>query len=264
MAERRSDPQNPTPEPIVDPESPRQRREREIGEAERARGKGAGHVHQLDRVNRMRIVLGALLGAPVGGMAGFFLGRQGGGSPGLLALLGAIAGVGLFYLVIAAIVGASGRAAATVYMPGGKGSAAPRGEYSLAESLAARGRFEDAISVFQEAVAEDPDDPTPYLRIARISRDELDRPDEAIRWFRTARSEARLGGAELALVSRELIELYRKGGEPAKAAPELARLAEMRAGTPEGAWADRELAEAKREMREAEREGGGAAGRGEA
>jgi len=198
----------------------------------------------------MRIVLGALLGAPVGGMAGFFVGRQGGGSPGLLALLGAVAGFALFYLVIAAIVGASGRAAATVYMPGGRGSAARRDEYSLAESLAARGRFEDAVSVFQEALSERPEEPTPYLRIARISRDELDRPEDAIRWFRKARSEARLDGAELALVSRELIELYRKRGEPAKAAPELARLAEVRAGTPEGAWAERELAEVKREMRE--------------
>lgn len=188
---------------------------------------------------------------PIGGLAGFFLGRQGAGSPGLLALLGAVAGVGLLYVVIAGIVGASGRVASTVYMPGGRGSAAPRREYSLAESLAARGRFEDAVSVFEEAVADHPDDPTPYLRIARISRDELDRPEDAVRWFRRARSEARLGEAELSLVSRELIELHRKRGEPAKAAPELARLAKMRAGTPEAAWAERELAEVKWEMREA-------------
>lgn len=239
------------PEPLVDPDSPRRRREREAREAreaEEAGGRGGRHVHQLDRVNRIRILLGALLGAPIGGMAGFFAGRQGAGSPGLLALAGAVAGVGVLYVVIRAIVGTSGRVASTVYMPRGRGSAAPRREHSLAESLAARGRFEDAVSVLQEAVAENPDDPVPYVRIARISRDELDRPDDAVRWFRRARSEARLGEGEASLVTRELIELHRARGEPRKAAPELARLAEMRAGTPEGSWAQRELAELKRSM----------------
>lgn len=237
------------PEPLVEADSPRRRRERER-RAALGDGGGGGHTHQLDRVNRMRIVLGALLGAPIGALLGFFLGRQGAGSPVVLALVGAVAGMGLFYLIIAAVVGASGRAASTVYMPGGTGSAAPRREYSLAESLAARGRFEDAVSVFEEGVAEHPDDPTPYLRIARISRDELGRPEEAGRWFRRARSEARLGEAERSLVARELIELYRALGDPERAAPELARLAELRSGTPEGAWAERELAEVKREMRE--------------
>ena len=77
--------------------------------------------------------------------------------------------------------------------------------------------------------------------------------EEAARWFKRARSEAQISDGQALLASREMIELYTvQLGQPAKAAPELARLAEKYEGTPEGNWARDELAEVKRGMAEAE------------
>ena len=53
-------------------------------------------------------------------------------------------------------------------------------------------------------------------------------------------------GAQARMVTRELIELYNRSGHPTKAAPELARLAEIHSDTPEGEWARAELIEVKK------------------
>lgn len=134
-----------------------------------------------------------------------------------------------------------GRAAATLYSPSG-GSTPRRREYSHAESLAARALYQEAIDAFEMAIGEDPTDPTPYLRVARIYRDRLARYDDAARWFVRARAQSHLPyGLDFACV-RELVELYEvKMRQPGRAAPVLARLAEERAGTPEAAWATQEL-----------------------
>lgn len=190
-----------------------------------------------------------------------------GGGPGLL--LGAILGVFLVtqgkplwvavattvvvpaFVVISTllITARSGDAARVLYAPSGR-STPHRKEYSGAESLVARGRYEDAITAFELAIAEDPRDPTPYLRVARIYRDQLGRLEDCARWFRRALREADLQAAPAALaVRRELVELFvHRMKTPGRAAPELARMAEDWAGTPEGEWAARELADVKRSL----------------
>jgi len=96
------------------------------------------------------------------------------------------------------------------------------------------------------AIAEDPSDPIPYLRIARINRDNLKRYDEAVRWLRRALGEAALPPGAAHLATRELVELYMtKLNDPRRAAPLLARMAEERSGSPEGEWAASELARVK-------------------
>ena len=189
-------------------------------------------------------VIAGAFGLVMGGLLGVLIVARGG--PAWIGALSPLAGAAFTVGVARAVVGSGTRVAGTIYNPGG--SAAPhKREYSAAESLAAQGRYEDAITAFELAVAEDPADPGPYLRVARIYRDHLGRFDDAARWFRRASREAR--GCPV-LAQRELVELYvHRMREPGKAAPLLARLADELAGTPEGEWAAGELRAVKEFIR---------------
>lgn len=186
------------------------------------------------------------LGFVMGGFLAVFVANM--GAPGWVAVLcvpfGAVFTGGLTRL----LVGGSAGAASTIYNPSGR-STPRRKEHSHAESLAARGQYEEAVTAFELAVAEDPADPWPYLRVARIYRDQLARLEDSARWFRRAFREA----TDPPVIARkELVELYvHRLGEPARAAPELARMAEELAGTPEGEWAATELLHVKQLMGQA-------------
>jgi tetratricopeptide (TPR) repeat protein len=178
-----------------------------------------------------------------GGVPGAVLGTAAGAAHALLregslawipflALAGGLAVMAVVFLVSEG----AGAAAGSLFHPGqGKRR---RSEHSWAASLAARGRFDEALAAYEDAAREDPSDPEPFLRGARLLRDDLRQPDEAARWFRRARERLSRGSAREMAVSRELVELYlRKGSDPRRALPELARLAELHAGTPLGDWA---------------------------
>jgi len=194
---------------------------------------------------------GGLPGFIIGGIAGAYVTR-GMGLPALLI------GVGLGGLLAGAVVvgvgvifSEGGGAAARILLGTTGHAPARRKEYSFAASLAARGLFDKAIEAYEKAVLDDPLDSEPYLRIGRLYRDELDRPDDAVLWFKQARREAALSPAQDLFISGELVELYRnRMGKPEKALPELARLAEMHPGTPEEEWAKSELRRLKSERSE--------------
>jgi tetratricopeptide (TPR) repeat protein len=204
-----------------------------------------------DAAFRARMLLAAawalFAGAGIGGALGYLLVERTGLSGG--------AGVAVALLVMAAMTGAvlavallssevAGRAASGLLHPGG---GRPRSDHSLPRSLLARGLVEEAVRAFEVAVATDPTDPEPYLEIARIERDRLARPEEALGWFRRARDQARLGPGEARVLIREIAELARKHlRDPARAAPDLARHLAAHEGTPEGEWARAELAELKK------------------
>ncbi|MBI4420997.1 MAG: tetratricopeptide repeat protein [Gemmatimonadetes bacterium] len=178
--------------------------------------------------------LGAVAGGLLYGLAGFFL--------------GAIIGWLFSFLVVRALMAGAGAAAGTIYAPSGDSTPHKR-EYSLPQSLALRGRYEEAIRAYQDCCAEFPDDPEPYIRIARLYREELGRPEDAVSWFKKARAEARLQPELEALVTQEIIEAFTyKLAAPRRAMPELARLAERFPGTREGNWAAQRLRELKEEM----------------
>jgi len=198
----------------------------------------------VDRAIRTRAIFVGLIGLGVGGASGVRVAATYGlpmWTVPLFALGGAAVGVGgLFALVLG-----SGRLAQQVYAP--SGSTTPRkAEYSYPESLAVRGDYEGAVTAYELCVAENPSDPTPYLCIARIYRDELKQFTDAERWFKRMAGEAKLERGMDVLARRELIELYRvKMDAPTRAAPALARMAEEFEGSPEGSWAAQELAEVK-------------------
>ena len=226
-----------SPTPSGDPSEPQLH---EVGRPKQSRreyttpaGKGVWDSHQ--RIMAIRLGMSFVAGAGVGFLFGGLLGA---------AIGGALAfGVPFTFLVV------GGRLAQNVYHPSGTTTPHKR-EYSREESLVMRGLYEDAISAFELAILErDATDPTPYLRIARIYRDHLERYEDSARWFKQALSESDMHAGLVTLTRKELVELYaHRMNAPEKAAPMLARLAEALEGTPEGEWATAELGKIKRGM----------------
>lgn len=134
-------------------------------------------------------------------------------------------------------------------------------EHSQARGLALQGHVAAALHAYEEAIVEDPGDPEPYVESARLYRDALARPAEALAWYRRARSARRLTPGQDALIIRELTEVcVHRLGEPLRAAPELSHLARTRPGSPEGEWARRELERIRAEALAGERASPPAAG----
>lgn len=238
-------------QPGRDPLSGEERTRRRFTEPPAPRG--ARNVDTMERGVLTIALLGAIPGFAIGAMLGYFL--RANGHPLWLAVLSALACAAFVPAVALYVTGRAGALASRLHAPPGR-STPPRREYSYAESLVARGAYEEGVTAYELAVAEDPGDPTPYLCIARAYRDHLERPEDAARWFRRALAESEASGGVAALARRELVELYMgRLEQPARAAPLIARMVEETSGTEEAAWAVRALARVRAELRE--REGGG-------
>ncbi len=135
----------------------------------------------------------------------------------------------------------AGAVAGTIYHPSGK-STPPKREYSYPESLVARGHYEEAVTAYQLCCADFPDDPEPYVRIARLYRDKLEKHEDALFWFKRARSDAQVDKGRELLITQEIIEIYTgKLDVPQKAIPELARLVDRFPQDPVADWAKEEI-----------------------
>jgi tetratricopeptide (TPR) repeat protein len=190
-------------------------------------------VDQAQRAIRIKKAVYSLSGGVVGALAGGFVGF--GRLPGFLA------GALLVYLIASAVEGSAASLFGRIYNPR-SGSKSRKREYSYAESLAVRGLYDQAIEAYEVALSEFPEDPEPYARIARIYRDKLRRYEEAVFWFKRARTDAAPDrGGEL-LMSQEIIEIYaRRLGTPERAVPELARLTDRFPDDPVADWARDEI-----------------------
>jgi hypothetical protein len=81
----------------------------------------------------------------------------------------------------------------------------------------------------------------PCLRFGRLLRDRLADPESAVVWFRRAGDRTHEAGLAH-LVTRELVELLgNRLDARERALPDLARLAELHADSPGGAWARAEI-----------------------
>jgi tetratricopeptide (TPR) repeat protein len=188
----------------------------------------------------MRALSWSLAGAMGGGVVGYagLLYEQWG--PGMVLGLAA-AGLAVTFLIPLIVAALGGGAAGALYNPSGAGTPRKPG-YSQAESLAARGLYDQAVTAFEAAIAGSPDDPEGYLMVARLHRDRSRRLEESATWFKKALERTHPGSGTALLVARELAELYAvRLNARKRAAPTLARLAEERPGTPEGRWAAGEL-----------------------
>ncbi len=109
------------------------------------------------------------------------------------------------------------------------------------EALEREGQPDAAIRKYRQVAQRTPADPEPYLRAARLLRQE-GRAGEAAGLLREARRHAHINSGQELLISRELATLAAGPlGDPAAAAAELALLAARFRGTPAGKAASAEL-----------------------
>lgn len=112
-----------------------------------------------------------------------------------------------------------------------------RPEYSQAETLVIRGAYAGAVRLYAAAADENPADPEPLIRGARVLRDHSAAYASAADWLRRAR-ERKLTTEQDITIARELIELYvGRLDQTAKALPELARLRDRYPDTRTAEWA---------------------------
>ena len=202
-------------------------------------------VKDVDSTARMR-TLNMLAYSFPGGVAGALGSWFGGFGP----LPGFIVGYLVVFLVTKTISESSGKAAGTIYHPSGR-STPVKHEYSYAESLAARGRYEEATVAYEAAVSEFPEDPEPYLRIARLYRDKLDSFEQAVFWFKRARNDSAISKGQELLATQEIVEIYRdKLNSPKRAIPELARILDRFPEHQSADWARGELERLKEQVRD--------------
>jgi tetratricopeptide (TPR) repeat protein len=144
----------------------------------------------------------------------------------------------------------AGGGAASLYFPGGGTTPGDR-QYSLAQSYVARGLYDRAAIEYEKNANMYPQDAEPCMRLARLMRDELQRYDDAIGWFKRAASIPGVSPGTEMMALREMIEVYtHRLRNPSAAAPHMARLAARHPNTAAGDWAKRELAQMKAQMRE--------------
>lgn len=208
---------------------------------------GRGESDSFESAVRFRL----LAWSPVGAVLGLLFG----------ALLRARTGAGLWVVIVAIFLGwlsaylvpllllrGVGSAGSTLYAPSGRSTPRKR-EFSLAESYAVRGEYELAAGAYQVAIAEQPSDPEPYLRLARMYRDRVKEPGKSAAWFKRALSDATMSPGIRVRSQRELVELYvGRMGQPARAMPLLARIADEGPETSDGVWAAAELARIRKSV----------------
>jgi len=186
------------------------------------------------------LLIWAVLGGVLGLVLGFVLAVTRGWPllPTVLAF--AIGCAVLVRFGIARAASVASDAAVRLIVPSGSSTPA-RVEYSHAASLVARGRYPEAVAVYERAAEEDAAATEPCLQLGRLFRDRLDDPESAVMWFRRARDRTSESGLAH-LVTRELVGvLAGRLDAPARALPDLARLAETHADTSGGTWAREEI-----------------------
>lgn len=219
--------------------------------------KPRGRLRNVDlgaRVYRLKAGMWGVAVAVLGIAAGSLASAIGGTFAAFpMIAMGSMLAGALVYILATHLTERAGRAAQTIYNPSGDSTPPLRG-YSYAESLVKRARYGDAAAAYELYCLEDPTDPEPYLRLARLYRDQLNQYEDAVTWFRRARSDAQMNAGQHLLVIQELIDIYlRQLKTPRKAIPELALICERFPGTAQAEAAEAELAE-MRDMLARERE----------
>jgi tetratricopeptide (TPR) repeat protein len=196
------------------------------------------------RARMVRAFLGAVPGAVLGLIGGFrLMAYSESALAPLYPVIGLLIGALFVFGFVMLVSGAGGKVGSALYNPSGK-TTPHKAEYSQAQSLVVRGMYTEAVDAYELLVSEHPKDSEPYIQLARLYRDRLDDMEGAVRWFRRALNESQIASGQEILVGREISEIYmHRMGQPERAAPFLARIAEKYPDTPDGQWAERELQE---------------------
>ena len=202
------------------------------------------HNKDVDLAKRgliIKMVGLSLAGGAIGVFGGFGVAQKFELNQGLWRVIGFVLGFLFTFIVTNFFTEGAGVVAGTIYHPSGK-STPPKREYSYPESLAARGHYDEAVTAYQLCCADFPEDPEPYVRIARLYRDKLEKHADALFWFKRARSDAQVDKGRELLITQEIIEIHtQKLDVPEKAIPELARLVDRFPEDPVADWARGEI-----------------------
>ncbi|MCH7873797.1 MAG: hypothetical protein IH965_00685 [Gemmatimonadetes bacterium] len=188
------------------------------------------------------------IGMVAGPLWGFAVSMVRGGNPLAWAIGFSVFTMLGVYFISLRMTMAAAAAAGTIHNPSGK-STPHKNEYSRELALLVQGKYGEAAEAFEIAALESDGDPEPYLQLARLYRDKLHQYDDALTWFRRARTDARLSSGQELLVIQEIIDLYtNKLGTPRKALPELITLCERFPETPAADGAELDIAEMREMM----------------
>ncbi|HYD53737.1 MAG TPA: hypothetical protein VEA99_13965 [Gemmatimonadaceae bacterium] len=160
---------------------------------------------------------------------------------------GAVVGAFVAWMMATVLGEVAGRVAGRILMPSGGGSpAAP--DYSYQDALVARGEIDAALRSY-EALLSASGSPTVMLRAADLYMGSGRDRARAAALYRQARQAAGCSRAQDLYASNRVIELHlTTPGEERRALPELRRLAERHAGTPDGERARESIATLKRSL----------------
>lgn len=138
----------------------------------------------------------------------------------LSAVLGFVAGRGMGRLVFEG----SGRAAQSIYMPSGAGSAYTT-QYSHIDTLEARGNYRGAVDAWEAAAIAEPQNPWPLIRAGEIYMRTLSEPATALERFKVAREVATITLDHRLYVTQKIVDLYLGPiNDPGRALFELRRM----------------------------------------
>ena len=217
-------------------------------------GAGLRNRDSAERAYRIKALVWSIPGAFIGLLAGVLVASRTGVNSTLAVLLGAAIGASATYGSVRVLTRAAVSAMQAVHAPSGASTPIKR-DYSLAQSLVARGRYGDAVAAYQSHAVEFPDDPVPPLQLARLLGGHLRCHEEAAAWLRHARAHCTLTTGQELMVAQELVRIYVDELQaPRRAMPELSRIVAGFPETPAAATARREL-EAMRELLVQEHDG---------
>lgn len=140
------------------------------------------------------------------GIAGMVLGFKLGGQLG--AVLGFVIAPIASFLATLALMSLAGRSARAFLLPSGS-STPSAATFSQADALIMREKYQEAGVLLENAVMDDPANPEPYLRLARLYRDQLKDPTRAEEWLAHASATGRVPPAVLRM-ERERLEPSRR------------------------------------------------------
>ncbi len=164
--------------------------------------------------------------------AGGVIGAVAFGYVGINPILGFAVGVAISYFTTMLLAESVASLVEKIHNPSGK-STPHRREYSRARAHQIRGEFEQAIAIWELYCTEYPEDPEPYIELARLYRNELGDFENAVHWFKKARNESDIESGRALLATQEIIEVYtQKMDQPKRAIPELVLLLEKWPGSP--------------------------------
>ena len=130
------------------------------------------------------------------------------------------------------LLGTSGRAAESIYMPHAKGTWSS--SHSDVDAMQARGDYAGAARAWEAIALAEPANPWPLIRAAELHERALAAPDRALEFFRRARDLPGIRPEQHRYVSQKMIDLHLGPlHDTGRALVELRRLIDQHPGTRE-------------------------------